>query len=660
MTTALKLPRNDIQALRGLAVLMVVLYHAKIGGFKAGFLGVDIFFVISGFLITTLVANGIHDKTFRLSDFYFRRAKRLLPTAYVTFLITAMCAPWFLNQQELRDFASQLVGAITFTGNIVLWQQTGYFEGTSDLKPLLHVWSLALEEQYYFLLPAALLLTRQNRWFWGTMTMLLLSLALCTAGSVFKPVANFYLLPTRGWELLIGSIGALWALRPQERQSQNTSGLVNRLFIPGVLCLLALPFFPVTGGHPGVSALLVCIATVVVILKNSQLLNAAWPTRALAVIGDFSYSLYLVHWPIMAFMKNAWVGTGIDPPPSLRWLTLGLSFGLAYLLYRWVERPIRRSKLTLSRPLFMKAALSSVVLMSITPMAMQASPAQTDYRAVRKPNFGFSETCDYTGRFEPRRECQNSAEPTLLVWGDSYAMHLVPGLAQEWKSAGVIQATMSSCGPILGMAPRRLVHTGHGNVMDLAWAKRCIAFNQSVIDYLRAAPSIHTVVLSSPFSAYVTAEHYEHVRQVSQEFLSVPTSHTAAQTELRHTVEAVRSLGKKVVLIAPPPSSDFDIGGCLERQISGTIVLGGHDDCNIDRMDYHTKRANVLDLLRVVSNAANVGVIRFDPYLCGSRVCDTLREGTLIYRDGGHLSYAGSKLLAKRMQLATLVMAQAK
>lgn len=341
-------------------------------------------------------------------------------------------------------------------------------------------------------------------------------------------------------------------------------------------------------------------------------------------------------------------------------MALALSFGLAYLLYRLVEDPIRQSRFKFSRPLLTKVTLSSVLLISITPLAIRAMPARVDFKEVRKTNYGFAESCAYTTHFAPRSECQSSERPTLLVWGDSYAMHLVPGLVQEWKNAGVIQATMSSCGPFLGVAPHKIAHPGQGAVMDQAWAQRCIAFNKSVIDYLHTATAIDTVVLSSPFSAYVTHENYEHVVENGQAFSSVPVSTAAAQAGLHRTVEAIRALGKKVVLIAPPPSVDFDIGGCLERQISGTIAFGGRKGCTIDRVEYQTKRANVLDLLNAVSTHADVAVIRFDPYLCHANVCETLLDGTMIYRDVGHLSYAGSELLAKRMQLARLLREQAK
>lgn len=652
--------RIDIQALRGLAVLVVVLYHTKIAALQSGYLGVDIFFVISGFLITTLVAGGVLRGTFRLSDFYFRRAKRLLPAAYVTFIACAVCAPWFLNQQELRDFATQVMGAVTFTGNIVLWQQTGYFEGAGDLKPLLHVWSLALEEQYYFLLPAALLFTRPTRWMLGVVAVLVLSLTLCLVGGYIKPVATFYLLPTRAWELLLGSVGALWLLRGQTTPQSAISRWIRLLFVPALLCLLVLPFVAAVGNHPGLNAMLVCLATLVVILRNSSQLCAAWPTRWLAHIGDFSYSLYLVHWPVIAFMKNAWVGSTPDLPLALRMLALVLSFVLAYLLFRFVEYPVHKSQLKFSKRLLAKVMFTSATLMTVTPLAIQARPARMDFVQIRQTNYGLSERCDSGVPFAPKPACQSGDRPTLLVWGDSYAMHLVPGLLQEWKSGAVIQATRSSCGPFLGLAPRRLIHPGHGTVMNQQWAQRCIAFNDSVLDFIGTATSVNTVVLSSPFAAYVTPENHEHVLKIGQGYLAQPVSAAEAQRALERTVAAVRALGKKVVIFAPPPSSDFDIGGCLERQINGAFAFGGSKGCLIDHADYTNKRANVLDLLDKVTAGADVSVIRFDPQLCHDNVCETMLGGTLIYRDGGHLSITGSEWLAKRMQWGRLIEAHAR
>lgn len=640
-------------------MLLVVLYHAKVGSVAGGYLGVDVFFVISGYLITTLVASGIERGNFRLKDFYFRRAKRLLPAAYVTFAVTAVLAPWFLNQQELRDFVTQIIGAVTFTGNFVLWQQTGYFEGAGDLKPLLHVWSLAIEEQYYFLLPATLLFVKPSRWLVGAIALVLISLGLCIFGGMWKPIATFYLLPTRAWELLIGSVGALWILRNRTNDRSRITSGVNLLFIPSLLCLFLLPLMPFKGGHPGLNAILMCIATLVVILRNSQSLNSAFPTKLLARIGDFSYSLYLVHWPIIAFVKNSWVGQSSEVPIDLRLTTLALSFVLAYMLYRFIEDPIRRSNFILSKPLLRKVGLSSLLLCSITPVAMYGMPAQIDFTEARRTNYGFSEKCEYKKPFAPSPDCQNGVKPNLLVWGDSFAMHLIPGLVGEWKG-GVIQATRSSCGPFLGLAPRQLVKAEQGNYLSQSWAESCIEFNKSVIDFLRITPTIQTVVLSSPFSQYLTKENHELVVPDGNVFISKHVSLATAVSSLRSTVEEIRKLGKRVVLVAPPPSSDFNIGGCLERQLSGAVAFGGRPDCVIDRADYQSKHADVLEFLNQVAVDANISVIRFDPWLCDASSCKTFLDGTMIYRDGGHLSYGGSALLAKRMHLAQLIREQAK
>src|SRR6188768_2722165 len=156
--------RSDIQALRGIAVLLVIVQHARDGLIDAGYLGVDIFFVVSGFLITGLLSRAIADGSFRFGEFYFRRAKRLLPAAYVSFALTAVGAAFLLDLREWQDFSRQLAGAVTFTANFVLWRQTGYFEGAAALKPLLHVWSLSVEEQFYLLAPAAMVLLPRRFW----------------------------------------------------------------------------------------------------------------------------------------------------------------------------------------------------------------------------------------------------------------------------------------------------------------------------------------------------------------------------------------------------------------------------------------------------------------------------------------------------------------
>lgn len=239
--------RTDIQALRGLAVSLVLLYHADIAPFAAGFLGVDIFFVVSGFLITSMVRRAVEDGTFRFSEFYFRRAKRLLPAAYVTFLLTALAAPLILNAQELQDFTRQVFGAVTFSANVVLFLQAGYFAGAAELKPLLHVWSLAIEEQYYLLLPAFLVWLPRRWWLAGGVLLMLGSLALCLVLLPIKPVATFYLLPTRAWELGLGSLAALapvWVAR--------WAAMWRLAFWPALGGLILVPIFPTGLPHPGV------------------------------------------------------------------------------------------------------------------------------------------------------------------------------------------------------------------------------------------------------------------------------------------------------------------------------------------------------------------------------------------------------------------------
>ncbi len=643
--------RTDIQALRGFAVLIVLFYHAKIGFFSAGYLGVDVFFVISGFLITRLIKNGIESGNFRFSDFYFRRAKRLLPAAYVTFLATALLAPFFLTSTEMVDFRAQMVGAVTFTANIVLWRQSGYFEGTAELKPLLHVWSLAIEEQYYFLLPAVLVFIPRRFWLKTAMMALFASLILCFVMVQRKPAAAFYLLPTRGWELTIGSVGALLIV------GDRLQHLLKIIFWPALITLLVLPLVQLGPIHPGPGALLICLATLVVILRKHPLLSTGAGMHGLSRVGDMSYSLYLVHWPLFAFLNNVWIGeTGSEQPTGIRVTLIVLSLVLAYLLNRYVEVPFRQADIRRNIRVMARTGVASLGLILITAGITHSVATTKDYAFIRRVNHGFGVACEFTETFEPIPECRNSDKPEMLFWGDSFAMHLVPGiLGMKGGAPPIVQATRSVCGPLVGYAVQRV--QGY----DRKWGENCIQFNDSIVNYLKTADSVKVVVLSSPFSQFVNKDERLLKRDERDgTYRIVQASVSEAVEGLKRTADALRAIGKQVVIVAPPPASGFDVGRCIERIDSKLPTMGVAKGCMIDMNAYRKHMGSVLALMEAVPLQAGIEVISFDPYLCEGGLCKTSIDGTFIYRDGGHLSHEGSVFMANKMLLVEKIRLAAK
>lgn len=639
--------RVDIQALRGWAVLLVLLHHAKLGLLGAGFLGVDIFFVISGFLITGVIARSTKAGNFSFWTFYLRRAKRLLPAAYVTLLVTAALAPMFLSQLELHDLRAQVWGALSFSANMVLWQQTGYFQGAGDLKPLLHFWSLAIEEQYYMLLPALLVLAGPKRWWPVSVVGVLLSLALCAWMSTAKPIAGFYLLPSRAWELGFGSLGALMTQGPRVRQALRV------LFWPALLALVLLPVLAQPQRHPGLEALAVCAATWVVIMRgHPAAATRAW-VRPMAWLGDMSYSLYLVHWPIFSFLSNAWLGHLTDTLPlPARLGAVAASLALGWLMYRWVERPVREAPMPTGKAVLVPTLAASALIAGVLPVLAVARPPPQDFAYLRRVNSGLSEHCGDTARYTAPSACRTSDAPELLVWGDSFAAHLVPGLVGP--DAKLVQATRGNCGPMLSIAPMRRDQTGDG-LFTAAWARECQQFNQSVLAYLQATPSVRVVVLSSQLNNYLDAAKFKVITFDADGETQRDAAPAIALSGLQRTVAAVRAMGRKVVVVAPPPYGDFDTGRCVERARSQQISLGAPSDCALPVASYQQQRADLLTLLGLIERQADVGLIRFEPQLCDDIHCLPELDGTLIYRDYGHLTHEGIALLAKRMQLTAQV-----
>ncbi|WP_293881936.1 acyltransferase family protein [Sphingomonas sp.] len=639
--------RQDIQALRGLAVLMVVIYHARLGLLPAGYLGVDIFFVISGFLITSMVTKQLEQSRFSFREFYFRRAKRLLPAAYTTFTVTAVLAMFLLTSTEFRQFAQQLAGAVTFTANFVLMRQGSYFGGDADLKPLLHTWSLSIEEQYYLIMPLLLFLVPRRFWLPVVVATLIGSLAACIAVGLWKPQVAFYFFPTRAWELAIGSLGAFLVSRDRLRPA------LRMAFWPAVAALLILPVFPIGGLHPGIDAFLACSATLVVILRNHPRLNGP-AIRPLAFVGDFSYSLYLVHWPLFAFAMNAWLDS---PPLAVKLVLIATALVLAWLQYRLVEYPVHKAPITFSRKRIAAALCLSVSVIAVPYAAIALGAAPADYAFARRGNTGMGDACVSDTEFTVDPGCMIGTPPTLLVWGDSYAMHLIPGIVATRGKENVVQATKYVCGPLLNVAP-----VGHltGATQNRDWAEGCLDFTQSVIKYLKDTPTIRTVVLSSVFKQYMTASDFHVLVHGIDGDHETPGGPAVALNGTRATVQAIRALGRKVVVVAPPPALDWDAGLCAERRLRGLPTFGPHRSCAIPDGEYRTKRALVLGFLAKLHADPGVDVIMFDDILRRGTEYPTIDNGNIMYIANGHLSYKGSVTLAERMQMGRLIAERAR
>lgn len=621
--------RFDIQLLRGLAILLVVAHHTG-AGVHAGFLGVDIFFVVSGFLITGLVARALDAGTFRFRDFYTRRAKRLLPAAYVTFALTTVAAMWLLTSRELIDFGKTLRGAVTFTGNLALLDQTGYFDGDPQTKPLLHTWSLAIEEQYYLGLPLLLWLLPRRARIPALGVVTLGSLALCLVARSIMPNDAFYRVEFRAWELGIGSLASFAVVEYR---------VIRWLFWPALAVMVGLPFLPLSRPHPGEHALLISLATAIVLVRNHPCFTLAsvqrW-LRPLAWLGDISYSWYLLHWPPIAIMYAVYMG----PPPD--WVMLAAAAGTLFAaaaMYRFVEQPVRHHPFRFT-PSRIAATLAVSALLVTMPMAWRRF-ANLDGRAsLRADNVGFTLACDFdTTRYAPLPACENAEHPAVLVWGDSMAGHLVSALAKV-SPVGIRQATKLSCGPLLGQAPvndQRL--TPH-------WAEECRQFNRDVLAQLARTPSITTVVLASSFQRFANPDYGSVLRTSDGREVVAPASVETATRGLRDTVDAITRLGKRVVIVAPPAAATFDVGACLERRAHHQPTLGPNAGCEISDADRREHQRHVLALMAEVARWPDVTLVDLAAPLCSGGVCTTTLSGRPLYVDNQHLTIEGSTMLA--------------
>jgi peptidoglycan/LPS O-acetylase OafA/YrhL len=425
--------RREVDGLRALAVLPVILFHAGFQTFSGGFVGVDVFFVISGYLITSIIVDERKSGTFTFANFYERRARRILPALFIV-MLTCLPFAWFwLLPEDMRSFARSLAAVTVFSSNILFWRQSGYFDASAELTPLLHTWSLAVEEQYYVFFPIFLILVwNMGRRIIFTMLAIIAvaSLLLAQWASYALPSAAFFLLPTRGWEILIGALAAFylaegyrWPLRPLASEVGACIGFA-------MLCYSVIEFDQQTP-FPSAYTLMPVIGTALIILCATEvtLIGKLLGHRILVGIGLISYSTYLWHQPLFAFARHR----SVEAPGTLLLCALiAAAIAMAFLSWRYVEMPFRSKRNFSRKQIFIFGGIGSALFAMLGLLGAYTKGYAFPYRFDQKDQYlteiTLKENVDYvTHRFDnlsdKEFDSRDSRRKILLI-GDSYAQDL--------------------------------------------------------------------------------------------------------------------------------------------------------------------------------------------------------------------------------------------
>jgi peptidoglycan/LPS O-acetylase OafA/YrhL len=625
--------RKDIDGLRAIAVLGVVLFHIDPALVPGGFVGVDIFFVISGFLITSIIRREVSAGTFTYAGFYARRVKRIFPALAVAVAVTVIAGHFILLPPHLDELARSAVASVLFTANFffAFSVDTGYFAEDSATKPLLHIWSLGVEEQFYFVWPLALVSLMAVKT--GNQIRLVIILAVAIASLALsewlartQPTVAYYMLPSRAFEMLIGASIAFLPLVTSRTvaQSAAAAGLV--------LIALSMAFLNETSIFPGINALPSTIGAGLLIFAAN--IHRPLASRLLSIapmrwIGFISYSLYLWHWPVMAYIRYAYV----EVTPLVGLLAFAAMIGLSVLSYRFVELPFIKSKAPENRVFLCQlvapiAAISAFCLVFIwsNGYGLYDTPEyRTEVRrAVRntRPANRFPYICQewqITEAALSNPDCllnpkaKKSGE-RILLWGDSNAIHYVGVIAQiaKRKDFSFRNIAAAACPPVFNLPARQ--------------AARCTASNE----VMRTALSRYDVVL-------IGANWANYQRAWGEAFL----------VELSATLQSLQ--GKRVILLGQiPQMRSFDTY-CEAKKVKLPFL-----DCENLFSYAYAPDENIADdtnrrLMEIAKQHRNVELFTINDLICRDGICSPYLNGRPTYYNGGHLSLAGSFQIGQLM-----------
>ncbi|WOF43564.1 acyltransferase [Sphingopyxis indica] len=648
--------RADIDGLRALAVVPVVLFHSELGIVSGGFVGVDIFFVISGYLITQLLLAAMTGDRFSLADFYERRIRRIFPALFFVLVACGVAGLIVMLPRDLETLGKNLIAAATSLSNVALWFQDDYFAGSSKLKPMLHTWSLGLEEQFYLFWPLilfALVRFARRHMVPITAAAALLSFAVSVWMTDHEQSAAFYLLPYRAWELLLGALLAMGAVpRFGSRALAQVAGGAGL-----VLILYAVIAFSEAMPFPGFAAAIPCLGAALIIHAGEErraTVASGLLSHPVAVFGGkISYSFYLWHWPLFVFARYSMIE---EPPPALMFEIALVSMLCAALSWRFVEEPFRRKMLLTSRRAVFAAGagvMIAAVAFGGVLVAAHGFPQRVDAETARlaaateHPN-PYAIPCHAGLLLKPACVIGDPARLRYALVGDSHAM-VLRGAMERIAETGpaTLYGGASRCPPLAGF----------GSEAD------CLAANAQKLQFLQAHPEIDTVIVASRWTYYYRgralgigpAETNGDLPDlidargiVYRQF--TPAAQRALTRGITDLVGALLAANKTVVLVYPIPEVGHDVPFTLARlHEKGKDVEG----FTIPEEQYIERQADTIAMLDGLGRHPRLRRVYPAAILCHDGACATVIGGIPLYTDNNHLSAAGARLLAPAIVQAT-------
>jgi peptidoglycan/LPS O-acetylase OafA/YrhL len=642
--------RADIDGLRAIAILAVIAFHAFPLKFCSGYTGVDIFFVISGYLISTIIFGSLEQNRFSFTEFYGKRVKRIFPALLIVMLSSYLFGWFILFSDEFAQLGKHIAGGSTFLSNLILWSEAGYFDNASESKPLLHLWSLAIEEQFYVFWPVCIWVTYKYRinFLFVTLVILLLSFAINLI-AVFHKYDDFaFFSPfTRFWELMVGGVLAYLTIHKPALMSRKPN--VNAL---AGLILIFLGIFILRGhnSYPGYRALLPVIGAFLLISAgpNALINHHIMGHRFLVGIGLISYPLYLWHWVVFSFL---WILEGGELDTATAFTGIAISFTLALITYFYIEKPIKEIKLS---PVMMKTLNSGLV-------GLMLVFAGIGFFTYQKNGFTSREANSYALKFDDslstlidpslqlvsclkilniapidnERCLSNSKEPEYLVLGDSHSESFYQGMKLKGSSLPAIQIAKSNMLPFVD-------YVSHFPRDSANQYGESIAVVNHALDIAKNYHSIKTIILITRGEHYFTNNNA--ISKIGTDkrlpLLDAKKAFVEGYTDL---IGKFSQMGKQVIFVTEWPQLNYPPHRFLHRSLS--LKSSTHDDI-ILRADVENNQEAYLKLVTEIKRQKpELLIFNTLPFFCNAEKCNAKDNNTIYYIDDNHLSLSGSHQL---------------